>query len=95
MRFRVTFSDGFLFSWIFKDNASSPSKICVVELETSNRNITEYENIEDSDIVVRTIGTAILADMDANDTVFLQLVYDGGSQLDVAADSYFSGFLVA
>ena len=40
------------------------------------------------------VGT-YMVDMDANDTVFLQLVYDGGSQLDVAADSYFSGFLVA
>ena len=75
------------------DNAATYFK---VELETSNRNITVYENIEDSDIVVRTIGTAILADMDANDTVSLVLYQVGGNnQMDIKSGaSFFSGYLV-
>ena len=66
-------------------------------LASSNRNYSNALNPApfDADSGNFPIVGTYMVDMDANDTVFLQLVYDGGSQLDVAADSYFSGFLVA
>ena len=66
-------------------------------LASSNRNYSNALSPTpfDADSGNYPIVGTYMVDMDANDTVFLQLVYDGGSQLDVAADSYFSGFLVA
>ena len=66
-------------------------------LASSNRNYSNALSPTpfDADTGNYPIVGTYMVDMDANDTVFLQIVCDGGSQLDVAADSYFSGFLVA
>ena len=66
-------------------------------LASSNRNYSNALSPTpfDADSGNYPIVGTYMVDMDANDTVKLELVYDGGSQLDVAADSYFSGFLVA
>ena len=65
-------------------------------LATSNRNIQFFldPKVFDTDSGFFPLSISALADMDANDTCIIQLVYDGGSQTDVAQESHFSGYLV-
>ena len=66
-------------------------------IKTSNR---QYINIVDPDYgqdnVYITLQLAALADMDANDTAFIQIYQASGAvQTDINNDSSFSGYLVA
>jgi len=48
------------------------------------------------DLAYFTMTTSVLADMDANDTVYLSLFQNGGTaQTDIHTESFFCGYLVA
>lgn len=70
----------------------------IINLKTSNRT---YSNVFSpdrftADVQYWPFPFAILADMDANDTVYIQIyAYGGAAQLDVSFNSWFSGYLVA
>jgi hypothetical protein len=68
-----------------------------LHMNTSNK---AYNFIFDPDYgqdnVWHTISISVCADMDANDTVLMRILQSGGSaQTDIAAESHFSGYLVA
>ena len=70
----------------------------ILVLKTSNRSYTNIisPNSFAADVQYFPFPFAILTDMDANDTVYIQIyAYGGASQLDVSANSWFSGYLVA
>ena len=73
----------------------SASGYYYIQLVTSNRS---YISIVDPDFGQDnghfTFSTSNLADMDANDTAYIIVVQQNGTQqTDFSADSYFSGFL--
>ena len=75
----------------------SASAYYYILIKTSNR---QYINIVDPDYgqdnVYLTFQLAALADMDANDTAFIQIYQANGAvQTDINDDSSFSGYLVA
>ena len=70
----------------------------IINLKTSNRTYANVisPNRFTADPDYFPVSFAILADMDANDTVYIEIYVAGGAaQLDVSASSWFSGYLVA
>ena len=69
-----------------------------INLETSN--VTYYGIFDpaafDEDPTYHGYTMCVLADMDAGDTSYIRIYQGGGAaQMDLAAESYFSGYLVA
>ena len=79
------------------DNVDTAATYYHLYLVTSNKT---YHNIIQprftSDPAYWSLSTSVLADMDANDTAFVQLYQaNGATQTDINNDSNFSGYLVA
>ena len=72
-----------------------------IQLHITTSNRTYYSIIQPTvlaaDPAFWWLGTTVLADMDASDTAYVRMYIsnDGAAQIDVQADSYFSGYLVA
>ena len=81
------------------DSLDTDNNNIQLHITTSNR--TYYSIIQPTvlaaDPAFWWLGVTVLADMDASDTAYVRIYIsnDGAAQIDVQADSYFSGYLVA
>ena len=84
---------------IYAQNVDSAADYVQISLKTSNRQYYSIfsTNALDQDAAYMTFPVTMLADMDASDTAFVevQLNATGSAQMDINANSYFSGYLVA
>ena len=68
-----------------------------IQIWTSNRNYlyTVDPGTHDEDAAYHSYAASVLADMDASDTAKIQIYFAAGTavQVDVASESFFSGFL--
>jgi hypothetical protein len=82
---------------IYLNNVDSASNYVYMAINTSN--MESYFIIDPDfgqDSVYWSITGSILADMDANDTAFIQIVQETSTvQMDINQNSRFSGYLVA
>ena len=84
---------------ILMQSVDTAASLYQLQLETSNR--IYYNTIDprywSGDLTYWALNLSCLADMDANDTAIVKLLYPGGtSQTDInSATSFFSGYLVA
>ena len=71
----------------------------VIEGKITTSNKTYYFQLHtasyDATLTYKTTNISALADMDASDTAYLQIVIGGGSDLDVKDETVFSGILVS
>jgi len=77
-------------------NIDTASAYYKVDIVTSNRTYSHIfsSNVYSADKYYHTVDMGILADMDAADTVSIQVTQQGGTQqTDVSLTSYFSGHL--
>ena len=83
---------------IYFNNLDISSNYYIIQLVTSNRN---YDNVvdtssKDEDETYSTYSISALADMDASDTVYVNIfVSAGAAQADISTGSFFTGILVA
>ena len=84
---------------IYALSVDSASDYIQFSLVTSNRQYYAIfsTNALDQDAAYMTFSIAVLADMDASDTAYVevQLNNTGAAQMDITANSAFSGYLVA
>ena len=81
---------------IYVQNLDAAVNYYIVTITTSNRTIFQILDPRslDQDAVYWSLQVAALADMDANDTAKSQVYQSSGTQqVDINANSYFSGFL--
>ena len=83
---------------IYFNNLDISSNYYIIQFVTSNRN---YDHVVDSsskdeDEPYSTYSVSALADMDASDTVYINIfVSAGADQTDISTGSFFTGYLVA
>ena len=78
-------------------NMDSAVTFYVFRINTSNRNYQSYLDASkfSGDLGYYSIMISVLADMDANDTVIIDVYQtDGTAQMDIHTESYFSGALI-
>jgi hypothetical protein len=68
-----------------------------IQIKTTLRNYiyTVDPGTHDEDAAYHSYASSVLADMDAGDTAKIQIFFSSGTtaQVDVATESFFSGFL--
>ena len=84
---------------LYAQSVDSAAAYIQIALKTSNR-LYYYifsTNTLSQDAAYMTFPIAVLADMDASDTAYVevQLNNTGAAQMDITANSHFSGYLVA
>ena len=82
---------------LFMTGVDTAATYYAAQIKTSNR---EFENIQAgsffgaSDPNYASMAWSVLADMDANDTAFVQIYqHSGTAQTDILTNSWFSGYL--
>lgn len=87
----------YLFNWsVYMQNVDSAAVYYVVTLNTSNRIYDQiFSPLFSADAPFFSLGSSILADMDAGDTAWITVFQSGGAaQTDIQPSSFFSGHLV-